>query len=249
MAEDLPVLPRLSPALDLVMSRPIDAAHSEYNGLGNLMHFLLRDGILTKSARSEYAIQLRTWPFPPGWPRLQSPVHHLSSYKMSHHARWIVIIPALLLNWLKREHIRPRFWDQAKNHEKDSIELIIETTAAIAKSTTVLMGTRVSRRDRYLMGNIIYRARYLFNQLCLLAAVTSTGSSGASHAGTPGVQVIDESVLQDGVVDDSGRALQYQNDTLRPNIHVAVHFPEFAEEYALPVNCNTLTGENLHRYV
>ncbi|EAQ88802.1 hypothetical protein CHGG_05421 [Chaetomium globosum CBS 148.51] len=51
-----------------------------------------------------------------------------------------------------------------------------------------------------------------------------------------------------GVVDDSGRALQYQNDTLRPNIHVAVHFPEFAEEYALPVNRNTPIGENLHRY-
>ncbi|KAK4118238.1 hypothetical protein N657DRAFT_404669 [Parathielavia appendiculata] len=247
MAEDIPALPRLSPALDLVMSRPTDAAHSEYNGLGNLMHYLLRDGILTKSARSEYAIQRRTWPFPPGWPRLQSPVHHLSSYKMSHHAQWIVIIPAFLLNWLKREHIRPRFWDQAKNFEKDPIELIIETTAAIAKSTTVLMGTRVSRRDRYLMGDIIYRARYLFNQLCLFAAVASTRSAAASQAGTPGVHVIDEPALQDGVADDSGRALQYQNDTLRPNIHAAVHFPVFAEEYALPINCNTLTGENLHR--
>ncbi|KAK4117995.1 hypothetical protein N657DRAFT_465176 [Parathielavia appendiculata] len=248
MAEDIPALPRLSPALDLVMSRPTDAAHSEYNGLGNLMHYLLRDGILTKSARSEYAIQLRTcWPFPPGWPRLQFPVHHLSSYKMSHHAQWIVIIPAFLLNWLKREHIRPRFWDQAKDYEKDPIKLIIETTAAIAKSTTVLMGARVSRRDRYLMGDIIYRARYLFNQLCLFAAVASTRSAAASQAGTPGVHVIDEPALQDGVADNSGGALQYQNDTLRPNIHAAVHFPVFAEEYALPVNCNTLTGENLHR--
>ena len=252
MAEELPALARLSPALDLVMSRPVDAAHSEYNGLGNLMHFLLRDAILTKAARAEYAMELRTWPFPPGSHRLQSPVHHLSSYKMSHHAQWIIVIPAFLLNWLKKKHVRSRFWNHVQNQypDKDPVELIIETTAAIARSTTLLMGTRMSRIDRYNMADIIYRARHMFNELCLFASVT-TGSAAASRIGTPveaepvgaqpGGSVVDEAL------DDSGRALQYQNDTLRPNIHASSHFPAFAEEYALPVNCSALTGENLHR--
>ncbi|KAK3896551.1 hypothetical protein C8A05DRAFT_39905, partial [Staphylotrichum tortipilum] len=164
MAEELPALLQLSPALDLVLSRPLDPAHSEYNGLGNLMHFLLRDGILTKTARAEYALELRTWPFPPGWQRLQSPIHHLSSYKMSNHAQWIIIIPAFLLNWLKKDHIKPSFYQQAERDTgSNPVKLVIETTAAIAKSTTVLMGSRISAIDRKDMRMIVYRARHLFN--------------------------------------------------------------------------------------
>ncbi|EAQ91957.1 hypothetical protein CHGG_00192 [Chaetomium globosum CBS 148.51] len=103
---------------------------------------------------------------------------------------------------------------------KDPVDLIVETTAAIAKSTTVLMGKQISPDDRKDMDRIIYRARHLFNQLCLFAAVTATGSTAGS--------------------------LTVHERHLRPNIHVATHFPAFAEEYASPVNCNTLTGENLH---
>ena len=97
------------------------------------------------------------------------------------------------------------------------------------------------------MNRIIYRARHLFNQLCLFAAVTSTGSAAGSLAGTPGPQPAVDAFADTLDNTGSGRSLQYMNDTLRPNIHVATHFPAFAEEYASPVNCNTLTGENLHR--
>jgi hypothetical protein len=34
---------------------------------------------------------------------------------------------------------------------------------------------------------------------------------------------------------------------MRPNIHMGVHYPMIAEEYSLPVNINTLIGENYHR--
>ena len=37
-----PPLVAISPALDLILSRPPDAAHSEYKGMSNLMHFLSR---------------------------------------------------------------------------------------------------------------------------------------------------------------------------------------------------------------
>lgn len=41
---------------------------------------------------------------------------------------------------------------------------------------------------------VIYRARHLFNQFCLFAAVTSLGSGGGSAVGTPGPQPLIEAV-------------------------------------------------------
>ena len=39
-----PALSTIAPALDIILSRPFDPAHSEYKGLFELAHFLLRDG-------------------------------------------------------------------------------------------------------------------------------------------------------------------------------------------------------------
>jgi hypothetical protein len=250
IATPSPPLATLSPALDLVISRPLDPAHSEYNGLGNLMHFLLRDGILTIAAKAEYAMALRAWPFPPGARRLQSTQHHLASYSMSDHALWTIVVPAFLLSWLKRKHIRKDVYNEAWHDSGcDPVELIVETCAAIAKSSVVLMGRNVTKEDRDNIEDIIIRARRLFNQLCLYVSTTSRGSAAGSaagsavgtRAGTPAAGGEEE----DG--QGGKRSLKYMNDTLRPNIHVGMHYPEIAEEYALPVNVNTLTGENLHR--
>jgi hypothetical protein len=71
---DIPALADLSPALDLIMSRPPNPAHSEYQGMTELMHGLLIDGILTGTSQNEYIRQLRVCPFPPGWERLMSPI-------------------------------------------------------------------------------------------------------------------------------------------------------------------------------
>ncbi|KAI1747760.1 hypothetical protein F4782DRAFT_535125 [Xylaria castorea] len=192
MANSEPPLATISPALDLILSYPLDAAHSEYNGISNLVHFLLRDGIFVKQARTEYATELRVWKFLPGWARLQSPVHHLTSYKMSNHAEWSVIIPVFLRHWLKEYHIKPKFFRQAlEKTGKDPVDLIVETCAAIAKSNTVLMGRKVSKDDHDNMEAIIYRARFTFNQLCMFAAVSvrnsAPGSAAGSISGTPGL--------------------------------------------------------------
>lgn len=63
----------ISPALQ---SRPGDPSNSEFKGLAELVHQLLIDTILTKKASYDYANWLRTFPFPPEWPRLQGPIHH-----------------------------------------------------------------------------------------------------------------------------------------------------------------------------
>jgi hypothetical protein len=243
-----PALDMISPALDIIMTRPFDPAHSEYNGLSNLMHFLLRDGILTVTAKTEYACEIRQWPFPPGWQRLQSPLHHLASYNMSAHARWSVIAPAFLRHWLKAEKIRPRFLIEARNNPENlsPVDYVVSTCAAIAKSNSVLMGRTLTADDRANMPQIIHNARRMFNQVCIWAAGSGGGASRqGSVAGSVAQSVVGSVIEEDIPVTRAG--LQFMNDTLRPNIHVALHYPAFAEEYGLPSNCNTLTGENLHR--
>jgi len=100
-----PSLQTISPALDIILSRPSNLAHSEFGGIAKLAHQLLIDAVLTKSAAQSYARTLRSFPFPPDWARLQSPVSYLGSYVLQEHARWAIIIPILLRVWLRDEHI------------------------------------------------------------------------------------------------------------------------------------------------
>lgn len=242
-----PALQAISPALDLVLSRPPDAAHSEYKGIANLMHFLLRDGILTKTARVEYASVLRGWPFPPGAPRLQSPTHHLGSYSMSDHGRWTIIIPALLRDWLEEKHLMPRFVAQIQQNQPDAspVDVVVSTTAAIAKSNSVLMGRKMSDVDRKNMGAIIRRARTMFNQLNIYAS-QSVGSRAASVASIQG-ETAQTAALDDRDDSTAKRARQYIADTMRPNAHIGIHYPEIAHEYGLPKNVDSLEGEAFHK--
>ncbi|KAI1131426.1 hypothetical protein F5Y10DRAFT_262185 [Nemania abortiva] len=257
LSDPSPALATISPALDLIVSRPMDPAHSEFSGLSTLAHYLLRDGILTKDASLEYALQLRVFPFPPGWQRLQSPIHHLASYDMSSHAQWSIIIPILLRQWLKPEHIKAGFVEQAENFVLGTpvIDLVIGAFTKIIKSNVTLMGREVSTEQRDNMARIIQAARYAFNQLAMIAAASGGRSQAASRIGTP-ARAASATPGPSGVVGgDSGTveakrslASQFANDTLRPNIHIGMHYPIIANEYGLPVNVNTFTGENLHRW-
>ncbi|KAI1207273.1 uncharacterized protein F4807DRAFT_435103 [Annulohypoxylon truncatum] len=252
MSDPSPSLEFISPTLDLVLSRPFDPAHSEYNGLCNLMHFLLRDGILKPTAVHDYTLAFRMWPSPPGSRRLQSPKHHLASYNMSAHAIWSIMVPAFLRDWLKPSHIKQSFFKAASNFG-DPVDLIIATCVAIAKSNTVLVGSKASKSDRDNMTHVVKKARELFTQLCICvwASAGSRANSLASTRGTPAVNkvadIVDQFENRPGEA-DKGRSNQYVNDTSRPNIHIAVHYDALAEEYGVTVNCNTLIGEDLHRF-
>ncbi|KAH8879243.1 hypothetical protein GQ53DRAFT_834304 [Thozetella sp. PMI_491] len=101
------------------------------------------------------------------------------------HARWIIIVSAFLLAWLKKEHTQPGVCNSiAKETGRDAVEPIIETTAATAKSTCLLMSRDIPPEDRADMASIIYRARHLFNQLCICAAQSSVVASIAASAAT-----------------------------------------------------------------
>lgn len=257
MSNPHPALLTIAPALDIILSRPYDPCHSEYSGLFNLAHFLFRDAILSPGAVDEYTLELRAFQFPPNSRRLQSPKHHLSSYDMSSHALWGTMIPVFLRGWLTPAHLKPRFLQEATAHG-DPVDIVVGAFTAMARSTAVLMGYSAPKEDYANMELLIRQGREAFNQLCYIASVSAASRAGsragsmaaASRAGSRAGSIApqndpDIEELQTGLSKDMG--LLHMADTQRPNMHIAVHYHDFAAEYAMMVNCNTLTGEDLHR--
>ncbi|KAF1816368.1 hypothetical protein P152DRAFT_388522 [Eremomyces bilateralis CBS 781.70] len=185
-----PSLIKISPALDLIMSRPGDPAHSEYLGLSRMMHSLLLDAILTTKGCQSYAETLRSFPFPPNWPHVQGPLRHLKSYSLSEHARW-----SLLQSLLQQA--------------ADSL-------------------TENPRRRRSLSRE---------------SQPTGTTQSQRTQGPRPGVEH-----TVDVPKESAAKAVLYLSDIKKPNMHTALHYPQLAEEYAMPSNCNVLVGEDKHRF-
>jgi hypothetical protein len=65
-----PALATISPALDLIITRPSDPPHLEFSGISRIMHKTLIKAILTPKTSIIYSAELRKFPFPPGWSRL-----------------------------------------------------------------------------------------------------------------------------------------------------------------------------------
>jgi hypothetical protein len=273
LSEEQPALVDISPALDLILSRPPDPAHSEYQGMTALLHGLLLDGILTSAAQKSYGRVLRLWPFPPGWERLQSPIHHLRSYSLAAHARWSIIAPTLLRSWLEPEHVHPLFMREAMRQlagaetgeEERVVNFIVKAFASLAKSNSVLMGLKISAKDRANMSDIIRQTRVRYQQLCSFTSHSIVDNPRAynrfgtrqptifpvpqGQKGVPpeGRDIAMPSVEEPSQQEAPKRAIQYTHDMTRPNVHLGVHYPMIAEEYSSPANVNTLLGENLHR--
>ncbi|KAI1356515.1 hypothetical protein F5Y01DRAFT_267611 [Xylaria sp. FL0043] len=113
----------LFPALDIIRSRPIDAAHSEYSGISKYLHRLIfqeATSLLTRAAGQQASEVFHYFPVPPGWPRFQSPRTHLDSYLMQEYARGIIILPVFLRCWLRDHHIKPElhkyFYTRARDY-------------------------------------------------------------------------------------------------------------------------------------
>jgi len=258
ISEDSPPLTRLSPALDLLITRPSDPAHSEYQGISRLMHELLMDAILTPNASREYHAQLRVFPFPPGFAKLQSPIHHLKSYSLSDHARWSIIIAPLLRCWLEISHIKPLYVaalrEKLQQRVADVTDIavvnsVVECFAALAKNNSILMASYISAQDRENMIPIIIKCRQMFQSLvaCAAASLDKNPRSRAqtplmSPAASPSASPVPQSQYRS----TAGKAMA-QKESL-PTVHTALHYPDIADEYGLPSQCNTLIGEDKHRW-
>ncbi|KAK1833677.1 hypothetical protein QBC39DRAFT_400958 [Podospora conica] len=74
------------PALDIIRSRPADAAHYEYSGLSKaLLHLIFdadNEGILSSRAADEAVVAFRNFAFPIGWSQIPSVRRHIDSMNM-----------------------------------------------------------------------------------------------------------------------------------------------------------------------
>ena len=68
---------RLATSLDVVMSKPYDAPHSEWRGIGRELQSLLFSTILSKVGCKAYLRAFQKFQYPPQWPRIQSPTFYI----------------------------------------------------------------------------------------------------------------------------------------------------------------------------
>ncbi len=253
----------ISPALNLIQTRPSDPAHSEYGGVTKLLHTLLMSAILTPQAQRLYGEELQRFPFPPGWGKLQSPLHHLGSYRLEEHARWSIIAPVLLRVWLRETHVQDHYIKGIRhvfklpNTSNSPINTVVIAFAAIAKSNTLLMADDLTVQDRAEFAINVKLGHHLFQQLLEAAAVASTinprsrsATPTRSKSVTPTRSLPQSQKPVQSVeppVPTTAKAEEYRSDQRRPNVHVVMHYSELMNEYALTSNCNVLIGEDKHR--
>ena len=275
LADVAPALVKLSPALDLQMTRPPDPAHSELQGMGFLLHHMLLTSILTPAAGKEYWERLRKHPFPPGWERLQSPIHHLKSYSLSAHARWSVVVPTLLRSWLEYRHLNANFARGARSAlEKRTgtatglavVDTVVEVYANHAWCNTALLGGRTGLD----MAELLIKGRRSYVDLATWSAKAARASDRRRYAGSTRGSIAgslagslagsargagpdhpdrdaDEDLADGGGNPGNKKGLNLDRATQRPNMHLAVHYPSFADEYGPTINISTLMGEAMHR--
>lgn len=243
----------IAPALDVVVTRPSDPAHSELQGMTRRLHEILTEGILTPKALISYANFLRTQiPLPLGWNRFQSPIHHLKQYSLSDNARWCVIAPVLLRCWLREEHIQPPVLKALKELSVTNPTLysspasfVVSVFVAMAKSNSVTMFNHYQKDA----GAIVYRARELYKALTeaqVLAAhdnkrlkTRASSQSGSQVGSRQSSRALTEAFnskrirvreLQED--EQIARATMYENAGKIPNLHTGVHYFPFSYAYA-----------------
>ncbi|GAW12819.1 hypothetical protein ANO14919_021900 [Xylariales sp. No.14919] len=200
--EDLvKILSTLFPALDLIRSRPADAAHSEYSGLARYLHrFFFQDkyALLTPKALNTAGELFQHFPLPPGWARLQSPRTHLESYNIHEYARGAIIIPVLLSQWLKDHHIKPQLHSFIKARAQDYLngdlryanaagnfsvaDWVVVATWIFAQSLIAVCGQNQTISERRNLRASIFAGRRAFQFLCQIQADALDMQSSAKSA-------------------------------------------------------------------
>ncbi|KAI9875527.1 MAG: hypothetical protein M1830_008388 [Pleopsidium flavum] len=183
MKEKPSPLEKISPALDIIQTRPLDPAHSELAGISRALQRLLFSAILTQAGQQAYVAELRIFPFPPGWGRLQSPLYHLESYRMSELARASIIIPVLLRCWLRHQFVERSylmcaervFRDIMVEYEISAVDAIVFSFAMVAKSNCLLLSQSLTSEIRGQLAAQVRLGRKCYQLLHEAAAQTIEG--------------------------------------------------------------------------
>ncbi|MCJ1360231.1 MAG: hypothetical protein MMC33_010234 [Icmadophila ericetorum] len=172
-------LEKISPALDLGRSRPGNPAHAEYAGMGKRLQDLLFEAILMNRAQEAYVRVLQNFKFLAGWPRFQSPVTNLDSWRMQEAARSLIVTPVLLRTWLTADKVRPRFLEAIekllpkimKKMGFDAVDTIVYLFHQFAVSGTAIVSREMPEDQRKHMEEILIRARRGIQKMYEAAAI------------------------------------------------------------------------------
>lgn len=154
VALEQPAVIQTSPALDLVVGRPGDSAHSEFGGITKMFHELLLDVAVTINSVIEHTRVLRRMPLPAGWARITSP-YHVLQYDLSEHARWSLLFAVISLPWLKEEHMNKLFIKAMKTifhrdlgSRLSVVGVVARTIAGIVKTNALLSADEMTEGER-----------------------------------------------------------------------------------------------------
>ncbi|SMR43431.1 unnamed protein product [Zymoseptoria tritici ST99CH_3D1] len=198
MLETIP-LERINPAGDRVMGVPSDAPHSEGNGLTKMAFQILNEHVFTDSAMLEFSQRMRTFPFPPGWGRLQSTAHYIGSYKLGELVRLSIVGAILLRCWLKESHLRSGFAEALRDAMPNLVTAVESMTTErpvpashmmailfgrIANSNMLTMSDNLTTEQHGFLVPDLLICRDMFQGLCEAAAIAVEGRP-MSRVATP----------------------------------------------------------------
>ncbi|KAN0085068.1 hypothetical protein V8E54_001535, partial [Elaphomyces granulatus] len=107
--------------------------------------------------------------------------------------------------------------------------------------------TCISSQDRNNLGAIIMKGRVQYQALCVDAS-SSVATNPRSHVPTPRGPIVPSLAKDPNVEAEKKRALQYTNDSKKPNVHIGLHYELVKDEYGLPSHIHVLIGEEKHRW-
>lgn len=200
LALEDPALMSVLPALDIIKSRPADAAHSEYGGLTKMFHLLFVDQVLTPTGIIEYSKALRRFPIPPSWRVLQSPQHVLQ-YSLVEHGQWSALAPLIVRTWLKSnlKYIKSTFsraimsvfekdiQEGLFGQAPDTADIMVKILVENVRTNILLTTERMPDRDMARFDAQMKLSRRLFQSFCDATAqsVASRGRRRSSVSAGP----------------------------------------------------------------
>jgi hypothetical protein len=86
---------RIAPTLDIILSIGLDEPHVLWRGIGRLLYILVITHVLDGLGRVHFIREFQRFRFPPGWQRIQSPLHQ-KKWTLSESGRAAIVLPLVL---------------------------------------------------------------------------------------------------------------------------------------------------------
>ena len=171
-----PPIAKLAPALDLIQSRPYDAPHSEWRGLGRILQGFLMTTILSKRGSTAYLKAFQQFPFPPGWKRIQSPAYYIWSWSLSESGKATLLAPLILrskatIGWFRLPFLQAA--ERVMNSTSTPLQAIVRAFGLIARSNTLVGSQRYTEPS--ILHEHILDARRAYQELITCATPAAGG--------------------------------------------------------------------------